>query len=158
MSLQSVRTALAAIAPDLEVLEFDASTATVALAARALGVAEAQIAKTLSLRLGDEVIVLVARGDARLDNRKYKQRFGAKAKMLDAVAVEEETGHPVGGVTPFGLVKPLRVYCDVSLKAFARVYPAGGAPNAAISIEPDRLAALVKAEWVDVMQPAEALA
>ncbi|HGH4624791.1 TPA: YbaK/EbsC family protein [Enterobacter hormaechei] len=152
MSLQSVRAFFAHHAADIEVFELDDSTATVALAAQALGVDNGQIAKTLSLRVGEEVIVLVTRGDARLDNRKYKQQFGVKARMLDAADVERETGHPVGGVCPFGLIRPLQVFCDVSLRAFAEVFPAGGAPNAAVRIEPQRMAFLVGARWVDVTQ------
>ncbi|MGR3494006.1 YbaK/EbsC family protein [Citreimonas sp.] len=152
MSIESVRSFFAEHAPDLEVLEHDTSTATVAEAARALGVAEGQIAKTLSLRAGDRVILLVARGDARLDNRKYKAQFGTKAKMLPAAEVEEITGHPVGGVCPFGLAQPLEVHCDVSLRAFDEVYPAAGAPNAAVRIGTERLVALTGATWVDVVQ------
>jgi prolyl-tRNA editing enzyme YbaK/EbsC (Cys-tRNA(Pro) deacylase) len=94
----------------------------------------------------------VARGDARVDNRKYKDRFGQKARMLNLDEVERETGHPVGGVCPFGLARPLRVFCDVSLRAFDVVFPAAGAPDAAVRITPDRLALLTHAEWVDVMQ------
>jgi prolyl-tRNA editing enzyme YbaK/EbsC (Cys-tRNA(Pro) deacylase) len=150
MSLASVRDALARHAPDLEVMELDQSTATVQLAAEALNVLPGQIAKTLSLQVGDGVIVLVTRGDARLDNAKYKARFGTKARMLDVAQVEASTGHPVGGVTPFGLAQDLPVYCDVSLKDFPEVFPAGGAPNAAIRITPTRLADLTRAEWVDV--------
>jgi len=150
MSLESVKTFLAANAPDLHVIELAASTATVALAAEAHGVEPGRIAKTLSLRVGGDVVLLVTRGDARLDNQKYKAAFRAKAVMLDAAEVEAETGHPVGGVSPLGLVRPLRVYCDVSLKAFDEVLPAAGATNAAVRIAPDRLAALTSAEWVDV--------
>ncbi|MNC34153.1 Cys-tRNA(Pro)/Cys-tRNA(Cys) deacylase YbaK [compost metagenome] len=102
--------------------------------------------------MNDEVIVLVVRGDARLDNRKYKQQFGVKARMLEAGEVESQTGHPIGGVCPFGLSRPLRVFCDQSLKDFGVVFPAGGAANAAVRIEPNRLAALVNAQWVDVVQ------
>lgn len=153
MSLDSVREALSRHAPDIEVMELDQSTATVQLAADALGVLPGQIAKTLSLRVGEQVIVLVTRGDARLDNGKYKARFGTKARMLEADMVETCTGHPVGGVTPFGLVRDLPVFCDVSLKEFPEVFPAGGAPNAAIRITPDRLAQLAGAEWVDVTKP-----
>jgi prolyl-tRNA editing enzyme YbaK/EbsC (Cys-tRNA(Pro) deacylase) len=97
-------------------------------------------------------VLLVARGDARLDNRKYKERFGQKAKMLSLDEVEQETGHPVGGVCPFGLARPLRVFCDVSLRAFDEVFPAAGALDAAVRITPERLAALTRAEWVDVVQ------
>ena len=150
MSLLSVKQFFAAHALDIQVAELGTSTATVMLAAEALGVAPGQIAKTLSMRLPDEVIVLVIRGDARLDNRKFKQRFGAKARMLEATDVEAETGHPVGGVCPFGLAKPLRVFCDVSLQAFTEVFPAGGTPDTAICITPERMAALTGAVWVDV--------
>jgi len=150
MSLASVRAFFAQHAPEIPVLELETSTATVALAAEVLGVEPGQIAKTLSLRVGEEVILLVARGDARLDNRKYKQHFGVKARMLDAAQVEEATGHPVGGVCPFGLPHALKVFCDISLKDFPVVFPAGGAPNAAVRIEPEQMAALVNAQWVDV--------
>ena len=118
MSLQSVRAFLAERAPDIEILEATTSTATVALAAAAHGVEPARIAKTLSLRLGREAILIVMGGEARLDNRKYKDRFAAKAKMLDAAEVLEATSHPVGGVCPFGLPRPLRAYADVSLAVF----------------------------------------
>lgn len=158
MSLSSVRAFFAQHAPQIPVMELQTSTATVALAAEVLGVEPGQIAKTLSLRVGDEVILLVARGDARLDNRKYKQHFGVKARMLDASQVEEQTGHPVGGVCPFGLARPLQVYCDVSLRDFPLVFPAGGAANAAVRIEPEQLAALVNAQWVDVVVGEQALA
>jgi len=153
MSLRSVREFLAEHAPDLEILEATTSTATVALAAAAHGVEPARIAKTLSLKLGGEVVLLVMSGEARLDNRKYKDRFGAKAKMLDADEVLEATSHPVGGVCPFGLPRPLRVYADLSLRAFDVVVPAAGDTHSALRITPDRLAALSGAEWVDVAQP-----
>ena len=153
MSLRSVREFLAEHAPDLEILEATTSTATVALAAAAHGVEPARIAKTLSLKLGGEVVLLVMSGEARLDNRKYKDRFGAKAKMLDADEVLEATSHPVGGVCPFGLPRPLRVYADLSLRAFDLVVPAAGDTHSALRITPDRLAALSSAEWVDVAQP-----
>ncbi len=152
MSIASVRAFLAARAPDIAVLETAESSATVALAAAAHGVEPAQIAKTLSFRLGDRVVLLVTRGDARLDNRKTKAAFGAKPRMLEAGEVWRLTGHPVGGVCPFGLASPLPVYCDVSLRAFDEVVPAAGSPNSALRIAPDRLAELVAAEWVDVCQ------
>ena len=151
MSLDSVTAFFATHAPDIAVERFATSTATVALAAEALGVEPGQIAKTLSLRQGDDVVLLVARGDARLDNRKYKDRFGQKARMLGFEEVERETGHPVGGVCPFGLARPLRVFCDMSLRDFDIVYPAAGAPDAAVRMTPDRLALLTNAEWVDVV-------
>ena len=152
MSLESVRTHLAEAAPDLEVLVTEDSSATVDLAAAAHGVEPGQIAKTLSFRVKDEVFLLVARGDARLDNKKAKAAFGGKAKMLSAEEVVEITSHPVGGVCPFGLPSPLKVYCDVSLKAFDVVIPAAGATNAAVRIAPDRMAEITSAEWVDVCQ------
>ena len=150
MSLQSVKTFLAAHAPDISVIELEASTATVAQAAAAHGVEPGRIAKTLSLRVGGEVVLLVTRGDARLDNQKFKAAFRAKPTMLDASEVEAETGHPVGGVSPLGLARPLRVYLDVSLRAFEEVLPAAGATNSAVRIAPERLAALTGATWVDV--------
>ena len=152
MSQQSVRAFLAEHAPDIEILETPTSTATVALAATAHGVAPGQIAKTLSLWLKGEPILVVMSGDARLDNRKYKDRFGAKAKMLDAAEVLEATSHPVGGVCPFGLPRALRVYADVSLRAYDVVVPAAGDTHSALRIAPERLAQLSEAEWVDVAQ------
>jgi len=152
MSLQSVRAFLFEHAPDLEILEKPSSTATVAEAAQAHGVAPGQIAKTLTLWLKDEVILLILGGDAKIDNRKFKDRFNGKARMLSGDEVVEWTGHPVGGVCPFGLPQQLRVFADVSLKKFDVVLPAAGATNAALQITPDRLIELVGAQWVDVAQ------
>ncbi|MGE0624312.1 MAG: YbaK/EbsC family protein [Pseudomonadales bacterium] len=152
MSLQSVRAFLTEHAPDLEIVEKPVSTATVLEAANAHGVEPAQIAKTLSLRLKDEVILLVMGGDAKIDNRKFKARFNAKAKMLGPEEVVELTGHPVGGVCPFGLPVPMRVFADETLRKFDVVIPAAGAANASLHIDPDRMARLVNAEWVDVAQ------
>jgi len=153
MSLESVRLFLAQHAPDLAILEKGVSTATVAEAAKAHGVEPGQIAKTLSLWLRDEVILLVMGGDARIDNRKYKEQIGGKARMLCADEVIDRTGHPVGGVCPFGLPSPLRVFLDESVRRFSVVLPAAGATNAAVRISPDRLAQLVNAQWVDVTLP-----
>lgn len=152
MSLESVRAFFAANAPEIAIIELETSTATVALAAEAHGVEPGQIAKTLAFRIGERELLVVARGDARLDNRKLKETFGAKAKMLDAERVVALTGHPVGGVCPFGLATPLPVYCDRSLLAYAEVLPAAGAIHSAVRIEPRRMAELVGAEWVDVCQ------
>ncbi len=152
MSLDSVRAFFAAHAPDIPVIVTPESSATVLLAAAAHGVEPARIAKTLSLRVGERVVLVVARGDARLDNRKAKAAFGAKPRMLDLAEVEALTGHPVGGVCPFGLATPLPVYCDISLKAFDEVVPAAGSTHSAVRIAPDRIAALTGAEWVDVCQ------
>lgn len=152
MSLQSVQAFLAEHAPDIEILEMGTSTATVGEAAAAHGVVPGQIAKTLSLWLRDEVILLILGGDARVDNRKYKDQFGGKARMLSAAEVIEWTGHPVGGVCPFGLPQSLRVFADVTLQKFDVVLPAAGAIHAAVRIEPARLVQLVRAQWVDVTQ------
>ncbi|MCZ8041311.1 MAG: YbaK/EbsC family protein [Beijerinckiaceae bacterium] len=152
MSLESVRAFFATHAPDIAVIETDDSSATVALAAAAHGVEPARIAKTLSLRVGERVVLVVARGDARLDNRKAKAVLGGKPRMLDAAEVEALTGHPVGGVCPFGLATPLPVYCDVSLKAFDEVVPAAGSTRSAVRISPERMLALTGGEWVDVCQ------
>lgn len=152
MSLESVRAFLREHAPDIAVIETDASSATVALAAAAHGVEPAQIAKTICLSVADRTILIVASGTARLDNRKVKDALGGKGRMLDAEQVVAATGHPVGGVCPFGLPAPLPVYCDVSLRRFGEVIPAAGATNAAIRITPDRLAELTKATWIDVCQ------
>jgi prolyl-tRNA editing enzyme YbaK/EbsC (Cys-tRNA(Pro) deacylase) len=124
----------------------------VALAAEGHGVAPAQIAKTLSLRVKDRNLLLVTSGIARLDNKKVKAAFGGKPRMLAPEEVAAITGHPVGGVCPFGLSTPLPVYCDVSLKAFDEVVPAAGSTRSALRINPLRLAELVEAQWVDVCQ------
>jgi len=149
MSLQSVKSFLEEHAPELTIIEKDVSTATVTEAAEAHGVAPGQIAKTLSLRLGEEVFLLVTGGEARLDNKKAKAAFGGKVKMLGLDEVETITGHPVGGVCPFGLAQPLKVYCDVSLKVYQEVIPAAGAVNAAVRLSPDLMADLTHATWVD---------
>lgn len=155
MSLESVRLFLAEHAPDLAIIEMAESTATVAEAAAAHGTTPEQIAKTISLRLGEQVVLVVAAGTARLDNRKSKAAFGQKPRMLDRAEVEELTGHPVGGVCPFGLKESLPVYCDQSLRAFDEVIPAAGAINSSVRLPPLRLAELTGATWVDVCQVPE---
>jgi prolyl-tRNA editing enzyme YbaK/EbsC (Cys-tRNA(Pro) deacylase) len=152
MSLESVRAFFAANAPDIDVIVTEDSSATVELAAAAHGVEPAQIAKTICLRAGDTVMLLVTGGTARLDNRKFKDAFQAKPRMLGADEVVELTSHPVGGVCPFGLPSPLPVYCDVSLNVFDEVVPAAGATNAAVRIAPGRMAEITAAQWVDVCQ------
>ena len=152
MSLESVRAFFQEKAPDLHIVELDVATATVAQAAAAHGVEPRQIAKTLSLRLGDRIVLVVASGEARLDNKKIKAAFGAKPRLLEAAEVAEITGHPVGGVCPFGLARPLPIYCDVSLRDLGEVVPAAGAINAAVRIDALRLAELVGAQWVDLCQ------
>lgn len=150
MTVETVRAFLALHAPDIAILELDGSSATVELAARGHGVAPAQIAKTLSLRIKDRSLLVVTCGDARLNNRKVKDVLGGKASMLGAEEVVALTGHPVGGVCPFGLATPLPIYCDVSLRTFDEVLPAAGSTNSAMRISPERMATLVGAEWVDV--------
>ncbi|BBE71041.1 YbaK/EbsC family protein [Oharaeibacter diazotrophicus] len=152
MSLESVKAFLAERAPDVAVIELPVSTATVAEAAAGHGVEPAQIAKTLSLRVGERRFLLVTGGVARLDNRKAKAAFGGKVSMLSAEEVVAVTGHPVGGVCPFGLASALPIYCDVSLRAFAEVVPAAGSTHSAVRIDPVRMADLVGAEWIDVCQ------
>jgi prolyl-tRNA editing enzyme YbaK/EbsC (Cys-tRNA(Pro) deacylase) len=152
MSLESVRAFFAANAPDIAVMESPASSATVALAAAAFGVEPARIAKTLSLRVGERVVLLVTSGTARMDNKKVKALLGGKPKMLGLDEVAGITGHEVGGVCPFGLKTPLPIYCDVSLQAFDEVVPAAGSIHSAVRIAPSRMTDLVGAEWVDVCE------
>lgn len=152
MSLESVRAFFAEKAPDISVMESPISSATVALAAEAYGVEPGMIAKTLSLRVDDRVILIVAAGTSRMDNKKVKAQFGGKPKMLGLEEVAEITGHEVGGVCPFGLKSSLPVYCDASLKAFDVVVPAAGSTHSAVRITPERLAELTAAEWVDVCE------
>ena len=150
MSLESVRAWLQAHAPDLPLIEVAESTATVATAAEALGVEPGRVAKTLAVRVGETMFLLVARGDARLDNAKTKAAFGSRPRMLGPEETLALTGHPVGGVCPFGLAAPIPVYCDVSLQAFDMVYPAAGSLNTSVKVPPDRLARITAAKWVDI--------
>jgi prolyl-tRNA editing enzyme YbaK/EbsC (Cys-tRNA(Pro) deacylase) len=152
MTVESVRSFLETHAPDIAIVELEGSTATVEMAARGHGVEPAQIAKTLSLRIKDRTLLIVTAGDARLNNRKIKDVLGGKPRMLSADEVVAATGHPVGGVCPFGLPSPLPVYCDRSLERFDEVVPAAGATFAAVRLSPERLVALTGAEWVDVCQ------
>jgi len=152
MSLESVRAFFAEKAPDIAVIESPLSSATVTLAAEAYGVEPGMIAKTLSLRIDDRVVLIVAAGTSRMDNKKVKAQFGGKPKMLDVNEVADITGHEVGGVCPFGLKTPLPVFCDVSLKAFDEVVPAAGSTHSAVRIAPMRMAELTGAEWIDVCE------
>ncbi|RXT33635.1 YbaK/EbsC family protein [Bradyrhizobium betae] len=152
MSLESVRAFFAEKVPDITVMESPISSATVPLAAEAYGVEPGMIAKTLSLRVGERVILIVAAGTSRMDNKKVKAQFGGKPKMLGLEEVAGITGHEVGGVCPFGLKSPLPIYCDVSLRAFDVVVPAAGSTHSAVRIAPERMAELVAAEWVDVCE------
>ena len=149
MSYESVRSWLLEHAPDVRLIDAHGSTATVLDAAETLGVEPARIAKTLSVRVNGETFLLVTRGDARLDNQKCKAEFGGRPRMLGPEETLELTGHPVGGVCPFGVATALPVYVDISLKTFATVFPAAGSRNSSVEIAPDRLFQLVGKRWVD---------
>lgn len=158
MTHESARAWLTTYAPDVEILEMAESTATVADAARTLNVEAARIAKTLAVRSGHHTFLLVTRGDARLDNAKTKKAFGARPRMLGPDETLALTGHPVGGVCPFGLANPVPVYLDASLRAFDLVYPAGGSLNTSVRLTPGRLFELVGERWVDMCRlPEKAL-
>ena len=150
MSLQSVRDFFASRRLDVSIIELDVSTATVALAAQAHGVERGRIAKTLAFRLADRSVVIVVKsGETLIDNRKFKGTFG-KGKMLGPEEVATVTGHPVGGVCPFGLAQPLPIYLDRSLQKYDEVWPAAGATHSAVRISPAQMAAVTNGEWVDV--------
>ena len=157
MSAHSVKAWLGKHAPELRLIETAESTATVQSAADALGVEPGRIAKTLAVRAGDMLFLLCTRGDARLDNRKCKDEFGARPRMLGPEETFEISGHRVGGVCPFGLKTPLPVFLDVSLKAFDVVYPAGGSLNSSVEVTTNHLFELVAERWVDLCRlPEEA--
>jgi Cys-tRNA(Pro) deacylase len=134
------------------VFELPNSGATVDLAAKTIGVDPSHIAKTLAFRLKDRDILIVAKGDSKIDNKKYKQFFNVKAKMLDHLEVEEVTGHPVGGVCPFGLKKQLDIFIDISIKEFEFVYPAAGSRYTAMKIAPEAMQQLTGSTWIDVCE------
>ena len=151
MSIERVRAYFRPLGREGDILEFPVSSATVELAAQALGVEGARIAKTLSFKNGDSCILVLAAGDARIDNRKFKDQFGMKAKMPTAEEVLELVGHPVGGVCPFGINPGIPVYLDVSLQRFDTVYPAVGSANSAIGLSCEELYRYSNAvQWVDV--------
>lgn len=134
-----------------KVLEFPTSSATVELAADAVGTEPDRIAKTMAFLLGDEAIVIVVSGLSRIDNKKFKAQFHTKAKMIPFAAVEEYLGHPPGGVCPFALKDGVKVYLDVSLRAHETVFPAAGSENSAIETTIDQLERFTSyKEWVDV--------
>ncbi len=151
MSIEKGRAYFRALGIEDRVLEFDVSSATVELAAKAVGVEGARIAKTLSFKTPEGCMLILAAGDARVDNHKFKERFHMKARMLTADEVLELVGHPVGGVCPFGCNEGVPVYLDESLKRFETVFPAVGSANSAIELNLDELFRYSKAiEWVDV--------
>lgn len=151
MSIEKGRAYFRALGMEDRVLEFSESSATVELAAHAVGVEPARIAKTLSFKLGDGCILILAAGDARVDNRKFKEKFHTKAKMPSPDEVLELVGHPVGGVCPFGINDGVAVYLDESLKRFETVFPAVGSASSAIELNLDELFRFSNAvEWIDV--------
>ena len=139
MSIERARAHLQKHGLEDRIQEFTVSSATVALAAEALGCEPARIAKSLSFETGDGAILVIAAGDARIDNAKFKQRFGVKAKMLSAEKVEPLIGHGVGGVCPFGVNEGVEIYLDESMKRFETVYPAAGTSASAVHLSLDEL-------------------
>lgn len=152
MSVDAVRHFFEKNNYDYKIIEFDESTATVELAAEAVGVKPELIAKTMAFKLSDRNILIILKGDGRVDNRKYKDIFKTKAKMLSADEVLEATGHAVGGVCPFGLNTNMDIYLDNSLKQFEYIYPAAGSANSAVKIKPLELEMTTKGKWIDVIK------
>lgn len=151
MSIEKVREYFKTKGIEERIQEFDVSGATVALAAKALKCDENRIAKTLSFHVGDKVVLIVAAGDAKIDNAKYKAQFGKKAKMLSFDEAEPLIGHAVGGVCPFAVNTGIETYLDVSLKRFDTVFPACGSSNSAIELSLDELEEYSDfIAWVDV--------
>ena len=151
MSIERVRAFFKTYDMDGRILEFPVSSATVELAAQAVGCEPCRIAKTLSFKVGDRTVLIAAAGDAKVDNRKYKDFFGAKAKMLTAEEAETLIGHAVGGVCPFAVNEGVEVYLDESLKRFETVFPACGSSNSAIELTISELEQYSRFDaWVDV--------
>lgn len=151
MAIERVREYFKTKGMEERILEFEVSSATVALAAQALHCEEQRIAKTLSFHVHDEVVLVVTAGDAKIDNAKYKAFFGAKAKMLSYEEAEPLIGHAVGGVCPFAVNEGVKVYLDESMKRFETVFPACGSSNSAIELTMDELEQYSGYEcWVDV--------
>lgn len=151
MSIEKVKDYFRQYGMEGRVLEFPVSSATVELAAQALGCESGRIAKTLSFLVGARAVLIVAAGDAKVDNHKYKAQFGVKAKMLSADEVTELVGHAVGGVCPFAVNEGVTVYLDESLKRFDTVYPACGSSNSAIELTIPELEQYSGfAGWIDV--------
>ena len=151
MSIDKVREYFKKYGREGDILEFPVSSATVALAAEALNVIPARITKTLALKSGESCIVIAVAGDGKIDNHKFKNEFGFKAKMLSPEETVTLTGHAVGGVCPFALPDGIKTYCDISLKRFDSVFPACGRSNSAIELSCDELYRYSNAEkWVDI--------
>ena len=152
MSIQKVREYFKPFGIEDRIREFDVSSATVELAAVAVGVEGARIAKSMSFKVGEEPIIIVVAGDAKVDNSRYKAQFHTKAKMLTHEEARELIGHDVGGVCPFALPEDVKVYLDVSMKRFETVFPAAGSSNSAVEMTCDELERYASnfAAWVDV--------
>ena len=151
MAIEAARKHLSQWGRGKDILEFQVSTATVELAAAAAGVEPARIAKTLTYKFGESAMIVVAAGDARTDNGKFKNVFGIKSRMLSAEEALQHTGHAVGGICPFGLLNALPVWLDISLRRFDTVYPACGSGNSAIELTCSELETYSGASgWVDV--------
>ena len=151
MSIELVRSYFRPLGREGDILEFPVSSATVELAAQAVGVIPARIAKTLSFLVDEGCVLVVAAGDAKIDNAKFKTMFHTKAKMLTPEQVSEFTGHAIGGVCPFGNPAGVRTYLDVSLQRFDSVYPAAGSSNSAIELTCDELTQYSNSlGWIDV--------
>lgn len=152
MSIENVRNHFKQWNREKDIMEFDTSSATVEEAASTIGVIPARIAKTLSFRgKEDSAILIVTSGEAKIDNKKFRETFGMKARMLSPEEVLDQAGHAIGGVCPFGLRNRLDVYLDVSLKRFETVFPACGSSNSAIKLTIDELETFSSSkEWVDV--------
>lgn len=151
MAVEKVREYLKEYHMEDRILEFDVSSATVELAAQAVGCEPERIAKTMSFLVNEEVILIVTAGDVKIDNKKYKQYFHAKAKMIPFEEVEEYTGHAPGGVCPFAVREGVRAYLDESLKRFETVYPAAGSANSAVRLTPQELEQCIEnVTWIDV--------
>ena len=152
MSIEKVREYFKSFGIEDKIMEFPVSSATVELAAQALNTEGCRIAKTLSFSVNGSPILIVTTGDAKIDNKKYKTFFGAKAKMLTFDEVEEKIGHAVGGVCPFAINDGVKVYLDDSIKRFETVFPACGSSNSAIELSPDELEKYSSffIEWIDV--------
>ena len=151
MAIDKVREYLKQWGRDIDILEFDTSSATVEMASIAVGVELSRIAKTLSFKTPESAILIITAGDTKIDNSKYKGEFGLKAKMLNPEEVLEYTGHAIGGVCPFGLTQKLPVYADISMRRFETLYPACGSSNSAIELTCEELEQYANCEkWIDV--------
>ncbi|MBO0960243.1 YbaK/EbsC family protein [Neobacillus sp. MM2021_6] len=152
MSVESVKTYFKQWNREMDIMEFETSSATVDQAAETIGVIPARIAKTLSFRGNEEkAILIVAAGDAKVDNKKFRQKFGFKPRMLTPDEVLEQTGHAIGGVCPFGLKNEIDVFLDISMQRFETLFPACGSTNSAIELSKDEILQFSSAvAWVDV--------